>query len=343
LDPAGILALDPEGIRALDAPRFAALVAALLRPHIAPAREPLLGDMAASVAAGVASRDPLLIVKGFRILFELLEAMKLDIANHQLQSMRAFLVDTAVDFEQRYFADRISRGKMQLDSTLLWLNRHCKAPALFEGFCTGVVALLELQAPFAQLPQTFQFDQARLSSIRADLHDLLSIQMILLLYRQLICPVTRPAHLDPAILSFKQEILVLIADDIAHSRIKWEKAIPCLALQMARKYAICKTGFCTFPDQHIITSVQSWLLTNLDRKQISPVHQLLQSRVLQYFSKTCLAAIRCNRHFTPISENDSLDSFVGLNDEIQVLARKISGVAVFHYKVMGKLYVRWCM
>lgn len=43
-----------------------------------------------------------------------------DIANHQLRSTRPYLVETAVDFEIRWFREQIEQGKLVLDRTSSW-------------------------------------------------------------------------------------------------------------------------------------------------------------------------------------------------------------------------------
>lgn len=54
--------------------------------------------------------------------FEVLELMKLDIANHQLRSARPWLVETAVDFEVRWFRDQIDHQKLFLHRTKVWFT-----------------------------------------------------------------------------------------------------------------------------------------------------------------------------------------------------------------------------
>lgn len=43
-----------------------------------------------------------------------------DIANHQLRSSRLYLVETAIEFETRWFREQIEQGKVTLDRTTSW-------------------------------------------------------------------------------------------------------------------------------------------------------------------------------------------------------------------------------
>ncbi|KAF9436236.1 hypothetical protein BGZ76_004524 [Entomortierella beljakovae] len=75
-----------------------------LKVHCAPMRDALVESMVTIVV------DSDEIVRGIRMCFEILEWMKLDIANHQLRSLRPWLLDNSVDFEQKYFRDLLFRG-----------------------------------------------------------------------------------------------------------------------------------------------------------------------------------------------------------------------------------------
>ncbi|KAG8790879.1 hypothetical protein FRC12_010803 [Ceratobasidium sp. 428] len=63
----------------------------------------------------IVSRDPR--------AHEILELMKLDIANHQLQALRPYLFETAVEFELKTFQNRHERGLLTLTTTEAWLRK----------------------------------------------------------------------------------------------------------------------------------------------------------------------------------------------------------------------------
>ncbi|KAF9190913.1 hypothetical protein BGZ51_008062 [Haplosporangium sp. Z 767] len=75
-----------------------------LKGHCAPMRDALVESMVNIVVDG----DE--IVRGIRMCFEILEWMKLDIANHQLRTLRPWLLNNSVDFEQKYFTEYVARG-----------------------------------------------------------------------------------------------------------------------------------------------------------------------------------------------------------------------------------------
>ncbi|KAG0280479.1 hypothetical protein BGZ95_009966 [Linnemannia exigua] len=87
-----------------------------LKGHCAPMRDSLVESMVHTVV----NFDE--IVRGIRMCFEILEWMKLDIANHQLRTLRPWLLDNSIDFEQKYFTEHLGRGG-SLQRTTEWFKK----------------------------------------------------------------------------------------------------------------------------------------------------------------------------------------------------------------------------
>ncbi|KAG0046267.1 hypothetical protein BGZ83_008545 [Gryganskiella cystojenkinii] len=87
-----------------------------LKGHCAPMRDTLVESMVTIVV------DSDEIVRGIRMCFEILEWMKLDIANHQLRTLRPWLLDNSIDFEQKYFTEHLARGGT-IQRTRDWFKR----------------------------------------------------------------------------------------------------------------------------------------------------------------------------------------------------------------------------
>ncbi|KAG0380830.1 hypothetical protein BGX24_004374 [Mortierella sp. AD032] len=87
-----------------------------LKGHCAPMRDSLVESMVHTVV------DFDEIVRGIRMCFEILEWMKLDIANHQLRTLRPWLLDNSIDFEQKYFTEHLGRGG-SLQRTTEWFKK----------------------------------------------------------------------------------------------------------------------------------------------------------------------------------------------------------------------------
>ncbi|KAJ1021116.1 hypothetical protein NDA16_003902 [Ustilago loliicola] len=200
----------------LDVPALITFMGSVLKLHCAPMRDEAIEKMVEVVCV---DRN---IGKGLRLCFEILELMKLDIANHQLRSARPFLVETAADFEIRWFKEQIEQGKMSLDKTTTWIQQALatcwtdgaaaaasRSETVVKAFNCGMLQLIfdvpgsvpvlspvatplgspsssSLNNTFAaHYPETFQFDAYRMMTFHNDVSDLTIVYMLVLLFRQL--------------------------------------------------------------------------------------------------------------------------------------------------------------
>ncbi|GAA5866957.1 hypothetical protein JCM8547_003931 [Rhodosporidiobolus lusitaniae] len=190
LDPAFIAQQLERGV--LDVPALAAFLGRTLKTHCAPMRDVLVDEMVrVCEGEGVAT--------GLRQCFEILELMKLDIANHQLRSLRSYLVQTSVEFERRFLQDFVARrgGRASVERLREWLSSTSAAVEANGTPRTGVDVdnavvngLLNLVLPPPSvlpstvspasspvpaantLPDTLQLDSYRLQAFHADATDL---------------------------------------------------------------------------------------------------------------------------------------------------------------------------
>ncbi|KAF8606939.1 Tcp11-domain-containing protein [Ceratobasidium sp. AG-I] len=187
---------------------------AVLKQHCAPMR-----DRAVETMVGVAAR-PGGGVRAVRMCLEILELMKLDIANHQLQALRPYLFETAVEFELKTFQERHERGLLTLTTTQEWLRKaavaytaanpstsstppptlpllaHALTSLIFSPPTTVSTPPPPTTTPLSQrlphiapppgYPETLYLDHARLAGLTADAADLSVLYMLLMLFRQLV-------------------------------------------------------------------------------------------------------------------------------------------------------------
>ncbi|KAH9922792.1 Tcp11-domain-containing protein [Epithele typhae] len=96
----------------------------VIRCHCAPMRDAMVDSMVAW-AAGCApggSGTKLDAVRAIRLCFEIMELMKLDVANHQLQTLRPYLVRTSAQYEMRTFHESRQPHPPSLQYSRLWLR-----------------------------------------------------------------------------------------------------------------------------------------------------------------------------------------------------------------------------
>ncbi|CAE6445366.1 unnamed protein product [Rhizoctonia solani] len=200
---------------------------AVLKQHCAPMR-----DRAVEMMVAVAAR-PGGGVRAVRMCFEILELMKLDIANHQLQALRPYLFETAVDFELKTFQERHERGLLTLTTTQEWLRKaystfasppptmqllsHALTSLVFSPptsvstppppTTTPLSQRLPHIAPPPGYPETLYLDHARLAGLTADAADLGVLYALLMLFRQLVYSGGRKVSLEDSVVDrVKREI-----------------------------------------------------------------------------------------------------------------------------------------
>ncbi|GAA5935618.1 hypothetical protein JCM3775_003367 [Rhodotorula graminis] len=220
LDPALLMQQLERGCA--DIPSLARFLGATVKQHCAPMRDEMVDAMVvACEGEGLA--------KGLEMCFEILELMKLDIANHQLRSLRPYLVQTALVFERRVYQDFATRrqGPGSFDRLRTWLHssaagvvkkdtpraldsRELVEQALTHGlldlvFPSGDAAS---SSPAAALPETLQLDSYRIQAFHSDAVDLAVVYLLTMLFGQLAYPARpTPADLD----SLRQELWCIMA------------------------------------------------------------------------------------------------------------------------------------
>ena len=144
-----------------------------------------------------------------------------DIANHQLRSLRPYLVQTAVDFERRVYQDFAARRiRTWLHSSAAGVDEKDAPRALGNGELVEQAltqGLLDLVFPAdgaasassaASLPETLQLDSYRIQAFHSDAVDLSVVHLLTMLCGQLAYPARpTPADLD----SLRQELWCLMA------------------------------------------------------------------------------------------------------------------------------------
>ncbi|TVY62340.1 Protein SOK1, partial [Lachnellula suecica] len=168
----------------------------LLKCHCAPMRDDWVDEMVTQLSNGDKNGDVALLVAGMQNLLGVLEAMKLDVANHQIRCLRPILIEDTVHFEQKFFMKKIALGRVDIAGAHAWYRRASSLPDLVpldasmhsQGNTWDFMkALVNLTLPSKAeiVPHTFLFDEERLIKLRSDLLDLINLEICMHLYRSL--------------------------------------------------------------------------------------------------------------------------------------------------------------
>ncbi|CZT45137.1 related to SOK1 protein [Rhynchosporium secalis] len=177
-----------------DLGKLALWLSNLLKSHCAPMRDNWIDDMVRKLSEGGRTGEAGMLVAGMKNLLGILEAMKLDIANHQIRCLRPLLLNDAVHFEQRFFMKKIALGRVDITGAHAWYREATALPGTASGSttthsqtCDFIKAMLQLIRPSGSeiFPHTFLFDEERLIKLRADILDLVNLEICMQLYRTL--------------------------------------------------------------------------------------------------------------------------------------------------------------
>lgn len=300
--------------------------------HCAPMRDQWVVEMIEKFVDAYNYNNVSYLVNGLRMIFQILEAMKLDVANHQIRILRPVLIETAVDFERDYFQTLINHSKINIHDSLNWFYKNfvkkfdsiqqqqqqpsggaIESPAkklstlhqdainntnLKPIIISSVIDLLSCRQMASEFPSTLAFDHTRLVLLRADARQLVCIQLCVVLYKQLVINAKVSTNLLSAknIAKVQQEILAIVTDD--NGNIKWTKNISAISLQLVKNLYPNESNI-NVSDPSIKSLVQfshNWLMKHMQPN--SQVYGLMEIKVF----KELLAEI------SVLVENDDLIS-----------------------------------
>ncbi|KAF5093417.1 hypothetical protein D0Z03_002425 [Geotrichum reessii] len=375
--------LDPELLLrqlqhcALDFVALAQWLSSVFKAHCAPMRDTWVDQMVSRIESGVTAQSPRRIVEGLRMIFAILEAMKLDVANHQIRTLRPVLVDTAIEFEQGYYSQVIEKGKFNLEDSLVWYNKNLvKTKHLNKtnneshryAFCMGLVNLLSCASDdlVTEFPSTFGFDYTRLADFRAEVRQIVCMHLCVTLFQQLISgqlsKMTGVSVLEKRSMmnraldicdELKQDVMAIIAD--AYGNTKWTKNTSTVALEIAKRVEkIIKKEPSAIPESGLIDMATGWLSKHLQPR--SPVYKLIEGKVTKALVDNCARSMNelanleqapsLSNAFTCSEDDESNQKAqsktsveVATKREIAALVAKVLVLVRFHWGVFGHYYV----
>ncbi|KAI3320629.1 T-complex protein 11 [Xylariaceae sp. AK1471] len=175
-----------------DLEKLASWLSGVLKSHCAPMRDEWVDQMYSQLTNGNRTNNMEELVQGLRNLLSVLEAMKLDVANHQIRCLRPILIEDTVHFEQRFFLKKLRDGKLDPRPAQTWYSRlnTVENPTSVQAFGEMAVFFEELintimpsnSQGYQNLPNTFLFDEERITKLRGDILDAINLEVCMRLY-----------------------------------------------------------------------------------------------------------------------------------------------------------------
>ncbi|KAF2083836.1 T-complex 11, partial [Saccharata proteae CBS 121410] len=355
-----------------DLASIASWLSHLLKAHCAPVRDEWVDKMVEQIDTGTRNASGRMMVNGLRELLGILEAMKLDVANHQIRHLRALLIEDTVNFEQKYHLERISRRRILVDRSQHWYalqevdqqdldsNPKCKDPGS-RVLIQGLLSLLTSGDRHRPFPETFYLDFERLRVLRAEFRDQVYLRMCSETFTSII---RRLGHKDSVSAHTQKTLretiyaLVPINENSGSSSIQhWLVNVDNIAVELVRR-ALFLCGQATEYDGELVQVVSTQLrrLISMDNGQefadyARPLKDTLATLVLgSAGSCASLSPVDIfNALIMPTSASSprtgiiSPDLAAGVSKEIPEenyltdIARRITHIAVVHWRIWGPI------
>lgn len=318
---------------------FAQYMSTLLKRHCAPMRDEAIDRTVRRIGKAT---TPVHFAESLRSTFEVLEMMKLDVANHQLRTLRGYLLDTSVEFEKNWFKRKFDTGVYPTEPSAAWCKSLQGMPGLGEPvndlrarFVHGFTSFFK-SSNSIQVPATFTFDQCRITTLHKDIQELLFLNLVVLLAKQLDKEMKSD---DFAVL--KSEIWALLSAETCSILDNWGASIPSFALHLAsRSLGTATHGMSLLPDSTSTKFATSWMETHMSPK--SAIFQMMQARLLALLDVLVYGELTASTYNgQKVTPTPQWGAFESCRFEVQNIATRIAAVASYHWKIHGATYVVW--
>ncbi|KAI1319121.1 T-complex protein 11-domain-containing protein [Xylariaceae sp. FL0255] len=176
----------------IDLENLASWLSRLLKSHCAPRRDEWIDTMCDQLVNGSRTDDMGEMVQGLRSFLEILEVMRLDVANHQVQCLRPLLIEDTVRFEQHRFLEKIREHQFDPAPAHAWYLELSPVTELaslraFGGMAIFFEELVSMMMPsytqmHSLLPDTFHLDKERIEILRTDMLYAINLEVCMRLY-----------------------------------------------------------------------------------------------------------------------------------------------------------------
>lgn len=351
----------------LDVVRLARWLSGLLTAHCAPMRDVSAHEMADQIRKGAEDGDLRALVAGIEKLFNFLEAMKLDVANHQIRSFRYLLIDDTVAFQQDFFRARIKHGNIQVNASREW---YCSAVINHQScrisgqtprtlpVSSLIHGLLDIcLSCTSELPVSLAYDKKRVRDIRIDIQDIIHLRICLSIFGRLLREFVRQcstcAVRGVAEIRISEMHLVLqnrimdLTDGTTEAGVTmpqvWLRHANAIALELANAaIRLCSHAGLAVPGP-VVEGTTARLRMEFQREIHHPHHTTQVTRELEqkannhgatFLSMTALSISRAQKQWQELrQQRQNLRTLPDVED----IARRLAHIAVIHYRVWADL------
>jgi hypothetical protein len=137
-----------------------------------------------AISSIVGIDDIITFVLRVQRIMEVLGIMALDSANFHLRIARPALLSQALQYERKKFAEQLEAKQINLNKTTQWIESAIQpTDQLTSGAIVFRRAFIDLLFTEADIPETFEFDIDRISSLRTKIRNTVTLAALLLISR----------------------------------------------------------------------------------------------------------------------------------------------------------------
>lgn len=283
-------------------------LASVMKKNCAPKRDAAVDLMLENAHGGN-------VIEALQLCLELMEAMKLDLANYKLDQIRPHVAQTAVIVERKFFELMFSSSKLNLDMTKKWLKDAATETGLNGHECFAEALVRLLVCPFVRetsVPETFILDKKRLISLHSAFQDLCIVQCLMLIYKQNCGNAPRSLAGE----RLKSDLLDLLNRPDT---------------QISDIVQVMSQAVADFRGQLQVQAADFNTIHAAINKIIAPENELFLM-----VEKKLLSAVRA--HLLGHSKTSSGLSDLNVLDKLGEIAEKLSKITQFNWAVFGPLY-----
>lgn len=225
----------------------------LLKKYCAPMRDSILLKLSNKFAEAAEESSLHKFIKALRLLFHVLEIMKLDIANHQIRLLRPALITNTVEFERQYYQNILSIPNNKLKPSFDWFKKtyndevskgnliigHTTPQDVYRLHIRNVLSFAACQLMVREYPPLFSFDGSRLLLLRSELRQVSCLMICRLLFKQLVSQdETLGPHAKVYVndkytdVQLKTDIISIVSEE--RGKCKWTKNTVPVALHLCK-------------------------------------------------------------------------------------------------------------
>jgi len=372
-----------------DMVRLAEWMAQLLKEHCAPMRDVWVDDMVSMTQRGASGEGIEKIVEGLRDLFTILEIMKLvsgiqvyrplkltlpqDVANHQIRNLKTLLIEDTVNFQRHYHLDKLinGRSRVNIDTAQAWYLRarwefadlHAGRPLNNTSeklaiFVRTVVAQLFNKNGRHTFPETFYLDQDRLRTLKAEIEDLIHLEVCMDAFAAMLKQSGHDGLMSPTVRRrLHSALLAIMGDVLGYGSHQWVTNSEALSLELLRQVSYVTGQPVSYSHEHL-SHANSHLLHmfhNSFQTHNPHLEDTLLDRVIMCASRNSncsptdlfsnlVSEARStppqSSHFLHLQSNDTSPSLHTMNPETaqwQDIANRITHIILLHWRVWERI------